>query len=227
MKGSYKHGLVSTSTTVTDRVINRCFLRKKTTEEHIHLKAFQVESDSYSFIVKYQPNLRIRHGNLDGHEIKTTLERHRDRVLKLEDSIPKRYLVSQETCVEHVMIILSAMYLPHSIQERLVRYISTESVNFSRRHRGGGGGGLKVEVDVNVNVEQWVRIDCCCKQKGACLVPAMDCPICLTELSSVVSRMELPCSHIFHRDCVMTWLKKNPSCPICRTKALGETVSIY
>ncbi|KAL9283492.1 unnamed protein product [Arabidopsis thaliana] len=226
MKNSYKHELISTSTNETDRVINRCFLRKKTTKEVIHLKASQVESDSYSFIVTYQPNLRIRHENLDGHQLKTTLERHPDRVFKLEDNIPKQFLVSQETCLEHVMIILSAMYLPQSIQERLVRYISTESVKF-RNRRCGRGGGLKVEVDVKVDVEQWVRIDCCCKQKGTCLVPALDCPICLTELSSGVSRMKLPCSHVFHRDCIMTWLKKNPSCPICRTKALGKTVSIY
>lgn len=229
MKGGYKHEHVSTSTTVIDRVIHGCFLLKKTKKELSHLKAFQVKSESYSFIITYQPNLELHHGNLDGHKIKTTL-RH-DPILKLEHSIPKQFLVSQETCLEHVMIILSEMYLPPSIQERLVRFISTEFVNFSSRHREGGGG-LRVEANVKVNVELWVRIGRCCKEKDTCLVPArnvtaMDCPVCLTELSSAVSRMELPCSHVFHRDCVITWLKKNPSCPICRTKALGETVSIY
>ncbi|KAL1206482.1 RING-H2 finger protein ATL70 [Cardamine amara subsp. amara] len=233
MKGSYKHEQVSTTTTVTDQVINGCFLMQRTKKELSHLKAFQIDSESYSFIITYQPNLEIRHGNLDGHKIKTPLRR--DPILKLEHSIPKKFLDSQETCLEHVIIILSEMYLPPSIQERLALFISTEFVNFRSRHRGGrGGGGFKAEANVKVNVELWVRIECCCsKEKDTCLVPArnvkaMDCcPICLTELSSAVSRMELQCTHVFHRDCVVTWLKKNPSCPICRTKALGETVSIY
>ncbi|EOA14964.1 hypothetical protein CARUB_v10028311mg [Capsella rubella] len=227
MMASYSNELLSTATTVSDRIINRCFIRKKTTKERIYLKATQVvESDSCSMVVTYEPRLHIRHGNLDGHEIKTTFERHTDRILEIEDSIPKRYLVSQDTCVEHVMIILSRLNLSPLLQERVVRYIAVESVNFNNR-RGGRRGGLLLEVLVTVEEEQWVRIDCSCDMKGTCLVPPLDCSICLTKLSSVPSRMQLPCSHLFHRECVMTWLEKNPSCPICRTNALGETVSIF
>ena len=28
---------------------------------------------------------------------------------------------------------------------------------------------------------------------------------------------KLPCSHIFHKDCVKNWFKVNKRCPICRT----------
>ncbi|CAN7038957.1 unnamed protein product [Brassica rapa subsp. trilocularis] len=83
-----------------------------------------------------------------------------------------------------------------------------------------------------------MRIGCCNKGKkdSSCQVWASqvkrqvaetDCPVCLTKLSSAESRMELQCSHVFHRDCVIKWLKKNPSCPICRTNILGKTVFIY
>lgn len=45
------------------------------------------------------------------------------------------------------------------------------------------------------------------------------CSICLEEFgegirSKVVVRM--PCSHVFHEECVLSWLLKTPSCPLCR-----------
>ncbi|XP_013623875.1 PREDICTED: LOW QUALITY PROTEIN: uncharacterized protein LOC106329781 [Brassica oleracea var. oleracea] len=52
MKSIFNHEHVSTSTTVNDRVINGCFLRKTTTKELIYLKAFQVQSDSISFAIQ-------------------------------------------------------------------------------------------------------------------------------------------------------------------------------
>ncbi|CAI9775142.1 unnamed protein product [Fraxinus pennsylvanica] len=42
------------------------------------------------------------------------------------------------------------------------------------------------------------------------------CTICLEEISigSVVST--LPCRHVFHGDCISSWLKRSHYCPICR-----------
>ncbi|KAM3220819.1 hypothetical protein P3L10_020087 [Capsicum annuum] len=42
------------------------------------------------------------------------------------------------------------------------------------------------------------------------------CPVCLKifEEESVV--VITPCSHMFHRRCVFTWLSKSNTCPICR-----------
>ncbi|ESQ42954.1 hypothetical protein EUTSA_v10015640mg [Eutrema salsugineum] len=239
MTSSCNHEHVSVSTIVNDQVINGCYLKKETTTECIYLKAFQVESDSISFSVTYETNHDIRHENLHGHMIKIPLERPHP-VLGLEHNIPEQFLVSQETCLNHVMIVLSEMYLPPATQERLVSYISTESLNFSSRHRGegGGGGGFRIEVNVKVHVDHWVRIECCNKDKDtSCEVQARqlktklaatDCPICLTELSSGLSRLELHCSHVFHTECVMNWLMmRNPSCPICRANVVGKTVSVY
>ncbi|VVB16047.1 unnamed protein product [Arabis nemorensis] len=129
------------------------------------------------------------------------------------------------------MIILSEFRLLPCVQQRLVSYISTESVSFSNLNRGEEGG-FTVEVNVNVNVEQLVRIGNCDKEN--CRVRARrekteDGGVfyMLNELSRAVSRMKFQCSHVFHRDCVMKWLKKNPSCPICRANILEKPVSLF
>ncbi|KAK6242792.1 hypothetical protein SCA6_008181 [Theobroma cacao] len=47
-------------------------------------------------------------------------------------------------------------------------------------------------------------------------VKSEDCVVCLEALNvgSRVSRM--PCSHIFHSDCIGKWLKQSHNCPVCR-----------
>ncbi|GMH89438.1 hypothetical protein TL16_g11457 [Triparma laevis f. inornata] len=42
------------------------------------------------------------------------------------------------------------------------------------------------------------------------------CSICLCDFCQGDQIRELPCSHIFHPECVDTWLKRNSSCPACR-----------
>lgn len=42
------------------------------------------------------------------------------------------------------------------------------------------------------------------------------CSVCLEELPMGVVVSTLLCSHIFYGDCILKWLKKSHSCPICR-----------
>ena len=44
-----------------------------------------------------------------------------------------------------------------------------------------------------------------------------NCSICLSSLDKEQSLKSLKCTHIFHNDCINTWLNKNTTCPICRT----------
>lgn len=51
-------------------------------------------------------------------------------------------------------------------------------------------------------------------EKGAAME---SCSICLTELGD--GPMEVsstPCKHLFHKDCLVQWLIKSPTCPLCR-----------
>jgi len=43
-----------------------------------------------------------------------------------------------------------------------------------------------------------------------------ECSICMEiyKLNEIV--FELPCVHIYHKECIKKWLKSNNTCPICR-----------
>ena len=43
------------------------------------------------------------------------------------------------------------------------------------------------------------------------------CPICLDKLSLKPSICISKCKHIFHHDCILTWLQIKDICPICNT----------
>ena len=45
------------------------------------------------------------------------------------------------------------------------------------------------------------------------------CSVCMMELEKDQEVSELKCKHVFHKDCIMKWLKEyNYKCPICRAE---------
>mmetsp|Transcript_79364 Transcript_79364/g.144967 ORF Transcript_79364/g.144967 Transcript_79364/m.144967 type:complete len:284 (-) Transcript_79364:74-925(-) len=42
------------------------------------------------------------------------------------------------------------------------------------------------------------------------------CPICQEALPIGCKAKAMPCGHIYHDDCLMSWVAKNNSCPMCR-----------
>ena len=43
-----------------------------------------------------------------------------------------------------------------------------------------------------------------------------NCCICMEEIEIGKEAVLLPCGHIFHSNCCLTWLRKSNTCPICR-----------
>ncbi|GAU30366.1 hypothetical protein TSUD_57770 [Trifolium subterraneum] len=51
---------------------------------------------------------------------------------------------------------------------------------------------------------------------------AMTCSICLVDFSVglEVFRLLSPCLHIYHKDCILEWLDRSSTCPMCRRPVL-------
>lgn len=45
-----------------------------------------------------------------------------------------------------------------------------------------------------------------------------ECSICLEEFSAGLEVVLMPCSHLYHKDCIVEWLKRSHLCPYCRFK---------
>lgn len=60
-----------------------------------------------------------------------------------------------------------------------------------------------------------VRFDSVCKSRR----PEPECSVCLTEFEPNAEINDLPCGHLFHKNCLEKWLRYwNVTCPLCRTR---------
>ncbi|KAL6858795.1 hypothetical protein ACP4OV_017797 [Aristida adscensionis] len=46
--------------------------------------------------------------------------------------------------------------------------------------------------------------------------PAAACAICKDDLPPASAATRLPCAHLYHSACIVTWLELHNSCPVCR-----------
>ncbi|KAI3851389.1 hypothetical protein MKX03_002444 [Papaver bracteatum] len=53
---------------------------------------------------------------------------------------------------------------------------------------------------------------------GSCPLraPTAKCDVCSENLVINDKMQEFPCKHLFHPLCLMPWLEKHNSCPVCR-----------
>jgi hypothetical protein len=47
------------------------------------------------------------------------------------------------------------------------------------------------------------------------------CVICYTDFND--DSISLPCSHVFHSACILTWFEKKMECPFCKTRMTWTT----
>ncbi|ESN98548.1 hypothetical protein HELRODRAFT_192978 [Helobdella robusta] len=46
----------------------------------------------------------------------------------------------------------------------------------------------------------------------------LQCNVCMEDFAIGDSAKELPCKHLFHKSCIVTWLELHCTCPICRNR---------
>ena len=45
---------------------------------------------------------------------------------------------------------------------------------------------------------------------------AIECSVCKDEFSSGDQAIDMPCLHLFHKECIVAWLESHNNCPTCR-----------
>lgn len=48
------------------------------------------------------------------------------------------------------------------------------------------------------------------------------CAVCMEELGGGACGKRLPCSHAYHQGCILQWLARDSSCPLCRSRIRPE-----
>ena len=49
-------------------------------------------------------------------------------------------------------------------------------------------------------------------------IPTLDCPICMFRFRQGVEIIRLKCTHFYHTNCLLKWMKRHSNCPICRRR---------
>ncbi|KAG8098450.1 hypothetical protein GUJ93_ZPchr0013g35379 [Zizania palustris] len=115
--------------------------------------------------------------------------------------------------------------------------VAAAGAGAARRDRGGGGGGgnggdgagAAEHDDIELGIDEATlkgypevvygeaRKEGKAKKGTTCTC----CSVCLDNYGDGdVLRMLPECGHLFHRECVDPWLRKHPTCPVCRTSPL-------
>jgi E3 ubiquitin-protein ligase RNF115/126 len=52
-----------------------------------------------------------------------------------------------------------------------------------------------------------------------------ECPVCQESFKDEDEVTCMPCNHLYHEECLVTWLKMHNSCPVCRVPLSENTTS--
>lgn len=111
--------------------------------------------------------------------------------------------------VSPILDILSSLmsFNEESHMENIINYLMANDPN-----KYGNPPASKDEVDklnrMKVNNENRDEINKMSGEAG--------CSVCKEDYESDQTAIKLPCSHLFHDECILPWLKDRNSCPTCR-----------
>lgn len=48
------------------------------------------------------------------------------------------------------------------------------------------------------------------------------CTVCQEQYAATETVTQLPCKHLFHKECITMWLKDSKQCPMCMSEVVPE-----
>lgn len=128
--------------------------------------------------------------------------------------IPPCFLLAgKEFCSDYVCNALSKTIIDNWIQVLILPKICKEAIELGKTSHG-----FLVEAVEETYINDVVDFNDY-DSEGQRIPTKPDCPICLLEFgqstSTIITKLRC-CDHCYHRDCILTWLRRKHSCPICR-----------
>ena len=124
-------------------------------------------------------------------------------------SVSSRGIHSSDIDLEQTRRLANAAFMLRIIENQIrdeIQLIQNTFNNFeeNRNKKKLTDGDMNLLKNINIDVNKM------CSQPS--------CPICSEDYSLGEELLELPCNHVFHRNCVIPWLEMKKTCPICRCK---------
>jgi hypothetical protein len=119
-------------------------------------------------------------------------------------------------------------FMPHAL--------ATINVDFFRRDTQMlGGVALRYSIDMTLTIWADILYDepkalllACMHEASSTAVATMmpaECCVCMEDLAAQ-DLVRLPCSHSFHRECIVPWFYKAATCPMCRHDISKQLVAV-
>jgi hypothetical protein len=152
--------------------------------------------------------------------------------------IPTQQLLDPASHQSLICGAVSTLNLPRFLccsHDHLVKGIASRASNLAAGPRGGFVGySLRVELQL-VKIVQFAgasrnAVEKLIEKNGFVAEKSDEeldtCSICLAELSSAdgAELLRMDCSHLYHQRCLLTWLEKQSTCPLCRREVEEEYV---
>ncbi|XP_048132769.1 RING-H2 finger protein ATL7-like [Rhodamnia argentea] len=131
---------------------------------------------------------------------------------------------------QFLSIILSAIGVPVEYQLPIIRMMYDKAVQMTTTPASDGANLVRMEVTIYIVTHVLLEAELLPSLVEQPLLfesvlerirvkdgdPTSECTICLDELAGGTDAMKMPCSHIYHVDCIRQWLERSRSCPLCR-----------
>ena len=92
-----------------------------------------------------------------------------------------------------------------------IQTIVNNNQQYAKKHKTNG-----IQDSILSKLKQFKMNKKYCKKGKDGKLELPSCCICLSEIEKGKESMLLPCGHIFHSKCCLSWLKNNNTCPMCR-----------